>query len=481
MLKHLSNRPATADHGTLPHALANGYVSAGRYCNVPSKIVPSQQHQQQQQQQLHQLHHQQQQQQQQLHVSLLNTSKHSLSPTTSVSPGTANHTKTTLTNLDHSRDESLPFNFSGGPLSSSIFITDRSLPNGNHTFLSNSGLSGEKGMNGLLSNGGSDIRRDATLLPAVNRTAAVTRPTATDSVIGVREMLTSLGLLCLVSLMMALMALLFLLKMNPPSDVVRFDQVRIISPEESAVVYEVSLALCSLSLTLDVCCCLVCAAQLIFAARLFTASTYSMSNSSRERIKEYLKDSAATRICAIAGFFVSIPVFLTDIILYTILQFPSTPAISTSIVVTLGIVLSGCAMLHSIAVWQKLNSSRSSRNLLPDLSAIESHPKAMANGKVTSPSQLPVATLDLSGLMAPNANANLSNHMLELSTLVWWKAFHTCSHTCSTCVAFPFSARLASVRLPHFTAQCFAIEFLQLPRRNPFWTIANHHGNIIVF
>ena len=164
-------------------------------------------------------------------------------------------------------------------------------------------------MNGLLSNGGSDIRRDATLLPAVNRTAAVTRPTATDSVIGVREMLTSLGLLCLVSLMMALMALLFLLKMNPPSDVVRFDQVRfhpryifnsihkfsiqfgfrwkqvrIISPEESAVVYEVSLALCSLSLTLDVCCCLVCAAQLIFAARLFTASTYSMSNSSRERL-----------------------------------------------------------------------------------------------------------------------------------------------------------------------------------------------------
>jgi len=118
---------------------------------------------------------------------------------------------------------------------------------------------------------------------------------------------------------------------------------------------------------------------------------------------------------------------VADVILYTLLQFPSTPAISTSIVVTLGIVLSGCAMLHSIAVWQKNKSSRSPRNLLQDLSAIQNHPEAAANGKVTSPSQLPVATLDLSGLMAPNANANISNHMLELSTLVWWKAFHICS------------------------------------------------------
>lgn len=102
------------------HQLTNGYTSPGRYSTVGGSAK------QQQQAQLH-------------NVSMLNTSKHSLSPTTSVSPGTgANQTKTTLTNLDHSRDESLPFNFSNGPLSSSVFITDRSLlPNGNHTYLSN--------------------------------------------------------------------------------------------------------------------------------------------------------------------------------------------------------------------------------------------------------------------------------------------------------------------------------------------------------
>lgn len=153
MLKHMARPGPTPDHLRMPsnglsdsgasdhvsrrlltsiaapvHSMPNGYVSPGRYSMVGSKMAPSQ-------------HQQMQHQQQQLHVSLLNSSKHSLSPTTSVSPGTtANHTKTTLSNLDHSRDDSLPLNFSssnGGPLCSSIFIPDRSLPNGNHTLLSN--------------------------------------------------------------------------------------------------------------------------------------------------------------------------------------------------------------------------------------------------------------------------------------------------------------------------------------------------------
>ena len=116
---HVARRLLT----TMPNAmhLANGYVSPGRYSQTAGSKMISQQ-----------------QQQPQLHVSLLNTSKHSLSPTTSVSPGTANHTKTTLSNLDQSRDDSLPLNFSSsgnGPLCSSLYIPDRSMPN--HSILSN--------------------------------------------------------------------------------------------------------------------------------------------------------------------------------------------------------------------------------------------------------------------------------------------------------------------------------------------------------
>ncbi|KAK4029300.1 hypothetical protein OUZ56_022305 [Daphnia magna] len=388
----LTNNNVMAPHPSHQHHLANGYTSPGRYSTAGSSSTK-------QQPQMH-------------NISMHNTSKHSLSPTTSnISPGTgANHTKTTLTsNLDHSRDESLPFNFSNGPLSSSIFITDRSLPIGDHTFLSNGG----RGLNkGGTANGGMHIRRGSPLPTSVTRLAAAARQVSA-SVIGVREMLTSLGLLCLLSLMMALLGLIFLLKMSPPPDAIHFiDQVRIVSPDEAHSVYEVSLALCSLAMTLDVCCCLVCATQLLFAARLITASTCSSSNSSRDRIKKFLKDSAVTRICAVAGFFVSIPVFLTDIVLYTIIQFPSTPAITTSIVISVGIVLCGCAMLHNIVVWQRYKGSST---MLPDLSGIEKHPDA-TNGRIMSPTQMPTATLDLSAAL--NGNANLSSHMLELSTLV---------------------------------------------------------------
>jgi hypothetical protein len=45
----------------------------------------------------------------------------------------------------------------------------------------------------------------------------------------------------------------------------------------------------------------------------------------------------------------------SDIVLYTIIQFPSTPAITTSIVISVGIVLCGCAMLHNIVVWQRVS------------------------------------------------------------------------------------------------------------------------------
>lgn len=145
------------------------------------------------------------------------------------------------------------------------------------------GHSGGLNKSGVTANGGMHIRRGSPLPTSVTRLAAATRQVSA-SVIGVREMLTSLGLLCLLSLMMALLGLVFLLKMSPPPDAIHFvDQVRIVSIDEAGAVYEVSLALCSLAMTLDVCCCLVCATQLLFAARLITASTCSSSNSSRDR------------------------------------------------------------------------------------------------------------------------------------------------------------------------------------------------------
>lgn len=88
-----------------------------------------------------------------------------------------------------------------------------------------------------------------------------------------KEMLISLGLLCLVSLFLALLSLIFLLKISPVTandirELLRAEQLTVITAEEYAVVYEVTLALCALTLSLNLCCLLVCAIQFLFAVKL---------------------------------------------------------------------------------------------------------------------------------------------------------------------------------------------------------------------
>ena len=80
---------------------------------------------------------------------------------------------------------------------------------------------------------------------------------------GVKDMIMSLGLLCTVSLLLALLSLVFLLKVSP----VRREKLL-----EYAGVYEVTLALGALSLSLDICCLLVCAIQFVFAVKLVRAA-----------------------------------------------------------------------------------------------------------------------------------------------------------------------------------------------------------------
>lgn len=92
---------------------------------------------------------------------------------------------------------------------------------------------------------------------------------------GVKEILTSLGLLCLVSLLLALLSLTFLLRIShngsngsPMSPISGF-----ITREDFEVIYNVTLVLCALALSLNLCCLLVCAIQFLFAAKLIK-STY---------------------------------------------------------------------------------------------------------------------------------------------------------------------------------------------------------------
>ena len=95
---------------------------------------------------------------------------------------------------------------------------------------------------------------------------------------GVKEMIQSLGLLSLVSLLLALGSLVFLLKIIPDgSEMGKKPQqsetgVNFLTAEESVTVYQVTVAMCALTLSLNLSCLLVCAIQFLFAAKLVKSS-----------------------------------------------------------------------------------------------------------------------------------------------------------------------------------------------------------------
>lgn len=126
--------------------------------------------------------------------------------------------------------------------------------------------------NSILSSGNKVLNGGLNISKVPNQ-STVNKFITKSKQIGVKEMLVSLGLLCLVSLLLALLSLIFLLKISPVTandirELLRAEQLTVITAEEYVVVYEVTLALCALTLSLNLCCLLVCAIQFLFAVKL---------------------------------------------------------------------------------------------------------------------------------------------------------------------------------------------------------------------
>lgn len=181
------------------------------------------------------------------------------------------------------------------------------------------------------------------------------RPIAEQGWTKVQGALVSMALLSLVSVLVALLAVVFLLKVTPVPQI-GLDVGRvagkcnlshgILDAEEYRLVAEVVIGLTTCTISLDLSCLLICTAQFLFAAKL-------MKYSQQERVLQYLQQSSYSRGVATSGFFISIPVLLTAIILYAFIHFESKPAIVTSLLLGLGIVFCGLAMIHNVYVWQK--------------------------------------------------------------------------------------------------------------------------------
>ncbi|XP_023222851.1 uncharacterized protein LOC111624269 [Centruroides sculpturatus] len=183
--------------------------------------------------------------------------------------------------------------------------------------------------------------------------AAVSRRSLVEEQVekGIYQMLASLALLCLLSLLMSFLALFFLQKVASslvsPEDFKKNGEKKIVvNPKEYFAVYQVSVALCTLTLCLNLCCLFVCCIQFLFAIKLMKIPR------GNERTNKFLKRSSQTRIVAISGFFLSIPIFFTGVILFTFIHFHEVPAIITSIIIGSGVVFCGVTSVQNVYLWQ---------------------------------------------------------------------------------------------------------------------------------
>ena len=92
--------------------------------------------------------------------------------------------------------------------------------------------------------------------------------------VGIKDAITSLGLLCVVSLLLALLSLVFLLKLSPVTEERRRELYRFnfLSAKEYVLVYEVTLGMCAIALSLNLCCLLVSSIQFFLAVKLVKSS-----------------------------------------------------------------------------------------------------------------------------------------------------------------------------------------------------------------
>jgi len=126
--------------------------------------------------------------------------------------------------------------------------------------------------NGGLNITGASKRANGSILVPANVSRFLTK----SKEAGVKEMISSLALLCLVSLLLGLLSLVLLLEMSPVSQKkysdLRRQKTEGLSTEEIHTVFGATRALCSLSLCLNLCCLLVCSVQFFFAVKLVRGS-----------------------------------------------------------------------------------------------------------------------------------------------------------------------------------------------------------------
>ncbi|XP_075675481.1 uncharacterized protein LOC113797419 isoform X1 [Dermatophagoides pteronyssinus] len=203
---------------------------------------------------------------------------------------------------------------------------------------------------------------------------------------GIGELLASLALMCILSLLMAFLALSFIQRsysisqlsantanmMIPNEQLInnnnnnslhskhsklfhttninnndgQFNQKIVANAKEYVKVFQISVSLSTLTIALDLCCLFVCCIQFLSIIKLLK-TPFGV-----RRSFEFIRKTSHIRIISIGAFLVSIPIFFTGVILYTFVNFDEIPALITSIIIGIGIIFCGIASVQNVYLWQ---------------------------------------------------------------------------------------------------------------------------------
>ncbi|XP_064620711.1 uncharacterized protein LOC135483652 [Lineus longissimus] len=175
---------------------------------------------------------------------------------------------------------------------------------------------------------------------------------------GVQNSLATLGLVALLALVFGVLGIQLLLKLSHTAtgSVNPSTLGGILNSSLYESFHEVAIALASVVLMINLSCVLVCVMQCYFAAKLVKVPQ------GEERAFKYLKECASTRFLAITGFFLSIPVYISAVILHSLMELKITPAIISSAIMAIGLLFCSVAVVQALFYWFK-NKRKANENV----------------------------------------------------------------------------------------------------------------------
>ncbi|XP_055864953.1 uncharacterized protein LOC106079629 isoform X1 [Biomphalaria glabrata] len=146
---------------------------------------------------------------------------------------------------------------------------------------------------------------------------------------------------------------------------------------QNETLWMASFAITSLIIAACLCCLLVCSMQCFLASKILKTCA------GEERAHKFLRECSSSRILAVTGLFISIPIFIIDVALLLVLLIPHRQAIVSGLILGVGVLFCLLILIQNCYHW-RLEKSRAESGL-PVYDSYFSFPKGLHNSPRKQP------------------------------------------------------------------------------------------------